>query len=357
MKDSKEKEHRISNLKNMLDNISENDEYAQDSFEEANIYKEFEDASDDDYEIVDAEEMINTLSKDYNKYPKEELKLDKEFIFKPNIDSNIIDETSDDNEIDEDFIIKTKLEDSEFPNEDSRIFEFENEPDYSYEDDDFVSEKFDSLLNKKIAGHSIFAIGGLVLGIIFILISLFLFSASTQRIIDNVSSGEVNTSAVGFILVGIFLIIISVYKLKAINTPFGGVVDSIKNVENDKEPDFKEDSKKEDVAEPKPLANDNKEVKKIGEFDISEFKNKIEKSTPELDGVTHITEKRTDVKIETPSETEIQTSDAEEDITDERIEEIEYEKALLDNESIDDIFADMEDIEEVPIISIDSKDK
>ena len=60
MKDSEEKEHRISNLKDMMKNVS-NDKYAQDSFEE---YDEMEDASDDDYEVVDAEEMIDILSKD-----------------------------------------------------------------------------------------------------------------------------------------------------------------------------------------------------------------------------------------------------------------------------------------------------
>ena len=34
-----------------------------------------------------------------------------------------------------------------------------------------------------------------------------------------------------------------------------------------------------------------------------------------------------------------------------------YEKAQLENESIDDIFAEVEDIEDIPIISIDSKEE
>ena len=38
-------------------------------------------------------------------------------------------------------------------------------------------------------------------------------------------------------------------------------------------------------------------------------------------------------------------------------EEIEYEQAKLDGESIDDIFAEVEEIDELPIISIDSKEK
>ena len=39
------------------------------------------------------------------------------------------------------------------------------------------------------------------------------------------------------------------------------------------------------------------------------------------------------------------------------LEDIEYEQVKLDSETIDDIFAEVEDIEEMPIISIDSEDK
>ena len=38
-------------------------------------------------------------------------------------------------------------------------------------------------------------------------------------------------------------------------------------------------------------------------------------------------------------------------------DEEEYEKAHLDDESIDDIFAEIDDIDDVPIISVDSKEK
>ena len=41
----------------------------------------------------------------------------------------------------------------------------------------------------------------------------------------------------------------------------------------------------------------------------------------------------------------------------EKIEDIEYKQAKLDNETIDDIFAEVEDIDEIPIISIDSEEK
>ncbi len=44
-------------------------------------------------------------------------------------------------------------------------------------------------------------------------------------------------------------------------------------------------------------------------------------------------------------------------LSQEEIEEIEYEKASLDNESIDDIFSNVEEIDEIPIVSVDSKKK
>ena len=43
--------------------------------------------------------------------------------------------------------------------------------------------------------------------------------------------------------------------------------------------------------------------------------------------------------------------------TSKEIEEIEYEQAVRENESIDDIFAEVEDIDEIPIISVDVEDK
>ena len=44
-------------------------------------------------------------------------------------------------------------------------------------------------------------------------------------------------------------------------------------------------------------------------------------------------------------------------LTAKEIEEIEYEQAVLENESIDDIFAEVEDFDDMPIISVDGEDK
>ena len=44
-------------------------------------------------------------------------------------------------------------------------------------------------------------------------------------------------------------------------------------------------------------------------------------------------------------------------MTSEEIEEIEYEQVKLENETIDDIFAEVEGIEDIPIISVDSKEE
>lgn len=320
MKDSKEKEHRISNLRDMMKNVT-NDKNAQDSFEE---YDELEDAPDDDYEVIDAEEMIDILSKDYNKYPKEELDVNEEFLFKPGKESGNNDDAVND-KINSEFIIKTKLEDSEFPQEPQKDLDYEEpKSDFSYDDEDFLMEKFDGMLNKNIKGYSIIAWGSLIFGIILIIFSVFLFNFSSPRLVDNVISGETNTSGVIFLLIGLFLIFIGIYKMKVVKTPFEDVVDSIKSVEKD---NGKRDKTQEDNIIQKPLANDNKEVKKVGEFDISEFKNKMD-------------------NLQSVDDTENTLSDEEE-----------YEKAHLDDESIDDIFAEIEDIDEVPIISVDSKEE
>lgn len=346
MKDSKEKEHRISNLKDMLDKVS-NDNNARNSFEEEQ-YEEFPAADDDDYEVVDAEEMINTLSKDYNKYPKEELRVDEEFIYKPGASPENQDISSNGEEINENFIIKTKLEDSEFPVEERANFDIDTKAPYEYDDDDFVSEKFDSFFSKKIRGYSIVSLIFLALGIIFLIISVVLFMSSTTRIVDNVTSGEMNTSGVMFLLVGLFLLLISIYKMRLVKNPFEDVVDSINNIDKDKK-DYAKNNAPEDSIEQKPLANDNKQVKKLGEFDIADFKSKVGQQKEELDGIKHKTEQRHDIPKQQKTLSKTEETSLE--------EEMEYEKALLDNESIDDIFADMDEIEEVPIISIDSKEK
>ena len=44
-------------------------------------------------------------------------------------------------------------------------------------------------------------------------------------------------------------------------------------------------------------------------------------------------------------------------LTTAEIEDMEYEQVKLDTESIDDIFAEVEDIEDLEIISIDSEEK
>ena len=56
-----------------------------------------------------------------------------------------------------------------------------------------------------------------------------------------------------------------------------------------------------------------------------------------------------DFIIKTPKE------ESKKGLTIEEIEDIEYKQAKLDNETIDDIFAEVEDIDEIPIISVDSE--
>ena len=94
-----------------------------------------------------------------------------------------------------------------------------------------------------------------------------------------------------------------------------------------------------------------KDSYKIGEFNIKDLKYKFKKSVSpdkktsptqeELDNIPPAREKPDDRKGLTAKE----------------IEEIEYQQAVRENESIDDIFAEVEDFEDIPIISVDGEDK
>ena len=94
-----------------------------------------------------------------------------------------------------------------------------------------------------------------------------------------------------------------------------------------------------------------KESYKIGEFNIKDLKYKFKKSVStnkqtsptqeELDNIPPAREKPDDRK----------------GLTAEEIEELEYQQAVRENESIDDIFAEVDEIDEMPMSSIDSENK
>ncbi|MBR1611377.1 MAG: topoisomerase IV, partial [Methanobrevibacter sp.] len=88
---------------------------------------------------------------------------------------------------------------------------------------------------------------------------------------------------------------------------------------------------------------------KIGEFDIEDLKTSLKKpTTSSKKPVVEDIEDLPPAKEKTPKNDEL---------TAEEIEDIEYEQAKLESESIDDIFAEVEDIEDIEIISIDSKEE
>ncbi|MEE0934252.1 MAG: topoisomerase IV [Methanobrevibacter sp.] len=318
MKDSKEKEHRISNLKDMIDNINDNEVIEEDIEEDL--------------------ELINYLNEDKDEY--EDLEINDEFIYHPSDDDNAV--NLEENNINEDFIIKTPKE--EIDVEDAT----ENEEFF----DDFtsdMSESFDNIVHAKIGRTPILAIVSTIIGLILIAISATIFSSRSDRVIDNVVSGETNFISVIFLIFGLLLLIYGLYKIIGFKNPLESLSNSIDSVESD-EPITKKEEPKEKVI-PKSNIPLDKESYKIGEFNLKELKNKFKKpSTPkkpapptqeELDKIPPAREK--------PKEKKGLTAD--------EIEEMEYEQVVREGESIDDIFAEVEDIDEMPIISVDSEDK
>ncbi|MBQ1781450.1 MAG: topoisomerase IV [Methanobrevibacter sp.] len=330
MKDSKEKEHRISNLKNMINNV-----------------KEDNDEKDLEYDDIEEDsELINYLNEETINY--DELEIDDEFIYRPG-DEDVEAINLEENPIDENFLIKTPDE-----TENNKLNDIDELNDDIMGD---ISENFDNVVNAKIRGMPILAIVSTVLGVILLIISVFIFQSRSDRVIDNVVAGESSFMFVIFLILGVLFILFGIYKLFNIDNPLKGITSSIDSIGDDD--DDKKDTPQKPAPEsiPKSSIPLDKEAYKIGEFDMDDIKTSLKKptSSKKIEKPASKTAEDSEDIEEMPPADENQVEEKE--LTEEEIEEIEYEKAKLDNESIDDIFAEVEDIDDIPIISIDSKER
>ena len=323
MKDSKDKENRISNLKNMFDHM--NDDETEEKAEEK------KDELDD---IEEDEELINFLNEGMEEY-----ELDDKYIYRPGKDSIEAVNLENDAEIDKNFIIETDI--NEKIDKESQVVNKAS----GYED--AINENFDNMVNFKIGEKPILAIVSLILGIIFIIASVIVFNSGTDRIVDNVVSGENNFLVVLLIIIGALLIIYGLFKILNVKNPFDSIFDSMNEDEEPDEKLQKAEEKPEEPTIPKSNIPLDKESYKIGEFDMDELKSTLKKSFSK-------TVKKSDEKSD-ESEEEIDVENLpparEKDPDDkglikEEIEERDYEQAQLDGESIDEIFADVEDLKD-----------
>ena len=314
MKDSKEKENRISNLKNMFDHMNDEEE------KEPEV-DEYDDIEED-------EELINFLNEGMDEY-----EIDDEYIYHPGEDSSNEINLEDDAEIDEEFIIETDI--NEKLDNKSQIV---NEPkDLENE----INESFDNIVNTKIGEKPIFAVISLILGIIFIISSIIVFNSGTERIVDNVVSGENHFLVVSLIIIGALLIIYGAFKIFNIKNPFQSMFDSMEEYEKD---ELNKVEEKEKPTIPKSNIPLDKESYKIGEFEMDDLKNTLKNSfSKSIDTPKKLEEEEEDIDVENLPPAREKTPD-EKGLIKEEIEEKEYEQARLDGESIDDIFADVEDL-------------
>ncbi len=315
MKDSKEKEHRISDLKDMIDNVT------------AESYDEME----EDSELID---YLNGPNTDF-----EESEIDDDFIYHPGDEYNDalnLEETP----IDDDFIIKAPK------SEDVKKDEYTNMEGDLVGD---ISENFDNVINAKIKGRPVLAIVSSIIGVVLIIISVFIFESRSDRVIDNVVAGESSFMFVIFLVIGVFLLIYGIYKLFNIKNPFEKITSSINTIDSDvKEKKDNADTKPEEPSQ-KPMPKSeiplDKESYKIGEFDVNDLKTSLKKPTA------------SDKKVQFKDTIEDLPPAKEKSLSEEEIEEMEYEHAKLESESIDDIFAEVEEIEDMSVISENSKER
>lgn len=322
MKDSKEKEHRISNLKDMIDTVKDED---IDGFRD----------------IEEDRELINYLNEDSENYG--DLEIDDEFIYHPDENENYA-INLEENSIDEDFLIKT-------PNEGENNSAENSENDGSGDEiTGEISESFDNIMNAKIGRTPVLGVVSTILGLIFIVIAAITFSSRSDRVIDNVISGENSFISVIFILFGLLLLVYGLYKVFGFKNPLSNISNSIDSIENENESEPME--KEDENIIPKSNIPLDKDSYKIGEFDFNDMKNNLKKPKTVFKTKTAPIEENIDdipPAREKPEERK--------GLTSEEIEEIEYEQVKLENESIDEIFAEVENIEDIPITSIDSKER
>ena len=321
MKDSEDKEHRISNLKNMINNIKDDDN--SESFE-----------SDED--IEEDIELIDYLNEDTIDY--DTLGIDDEYIYRPG-DEDSYAVNLEENKIDEEYLIKTPKTEE---NEENNDFDELEELNLTLGGD--ISENFDNVINAQIGGKPILGIVSSILGVILIIISIFIFESRSDRIIDNVVAGESNFLFVIFLVTGLLFIIYGLFKLFNIINPFENMASHIDTAE--KEEVKKETPKKEEKTPTLKQSNIplDKESYKIGEFKLNDL------------GISLKKQLKTKNFDETPEKNE--ESSQRKDLITKEIEEIEYEEATLEGETIDEIFAEIDDMDELEKISEDkSKNK
>ena len=327
MKDSKEKEHRISNLKEMINNVKDS--------KEEHIFEDIE----EDSELID---YLNESAKEYD-----ELEIDDEFIYHPG-DEEIDAINLEENNIDENFMIKTPNESEENSEEELEADEFADE--FGDEFAGEISEGFDAIFNAKIGRTPVIGVISTILGLIFIVLAAITFQSRSDKIVDNVISGENSFIVVIFLIIGLSLLIYGLYRVIGFKNPLSTITTSIDSIQNDE--DVENEEKEDENIIPKSNIPLDKESYKIGEFNFDELKNNLKKpKTISKPKTAPIEENIDDIPParEKPEEKK--------GLTAEEIEEIEYEKAVLDNESIDDIFAEVENIEDIPIISVDSEEE
>lgn len=311
MKESDEKEHRISNLKDMINTAkSEDEQQTLDNFNAEDI--------EEDPELID---YLNEKTVDFGEY-----EIDDEFIYHPGEEGYAID--LEDNPIDEDYIIKTDILE-------------ENTEDYAeipYSDDDELDfdedlENIDSIFNAKIGKTPILAIVSAVLGVVLIVVAIFVFNSRSDRIIDHVVSGETNFIVVILLIFGLLLLIFGIYNIFSIKNPFENITNSINSIDTEKPSQNNTLNQIDEKSYVIPKSNIplDKDSYKVGEFDLDDLKNQLKKPTSSK-------------KSEQTSLDEIPPAKEKKTLTEEELQEKEHDQTILDNESIDEIFAGVEDI-------------
>ena len=117
-----------------------------------------------------------------------------------------------------------------------------------------------------------------ILGLILIVLGAITFSSRSDRIVDNVISGENSFITVIFIVCGLVLLIYGIYKVIGMRNPLEDISKSIDSLDNENDTPAEKMEEKDQNILPKSNIPLDKDSFKIGEFNFGELKNTFKKT-------------------------------------------------------------------------------
>ncbi|MBX7075910.1 MAG: hypothetical protein K1X33_01180 [Methanobacteriaceae archaeon] len=136
-----------------------------------------------------------------------------------------------------------------------------------------IIKKSNELLDKSSNRSFLITIVCIIIGILFIIVGLYLFGTSSDKVVDNVLSGETATSSVFLIIIGFIIIAISGFISLSSKTSMGKTFDDIKDFEDSNYVGPKTEDNSDESSNEK--SNTLSDIESVIKSDFSNYKNNL----------------------------------------------------------------------------------